>query len=131
MTVEGADTEGQTNDCSAISESPWSASVSEVMDAFCACPDGLTGETARERLLQYGPNQIAISERISPWKLLLRQFRSLIVALLVSAAIVSALVGDWVEAIAVLAVVVINALVGFFTEWKANRSMDALKNLTQ
>ncbi len=111
--------------------SPWASSVTSVTDSLCTSIDGLSQEEATRRLNYFGPNRVLTHASLSPWKILLRQFRSLIVALLVVAAIISIAIGDWVEALAVFAVVLINATIGFFTELKANRSMDALKNLTR
>lgn len=115
----------------ALDFAPWAEQGEKVLGYLESDRDGLAESEAGKRLQQYGPNQVSVAAKANPWILLVRQFRSLIVALLVAAAIVSAAVGDWVEAWAVLAVVVINALIGFFTEWRATRSMEALQRLTE
>ncbi len=114
-----------------FSDSPWSFGSEEVVEAFKTTLSGLTIVEADERLKQFGPNLIANSEEVGIWKVWCRQFRSLIVVLLAVAAIFSAVVGDWVEAVAVLVVIIINAMIGFITEWRALVSMDALKRLTR
>ncbi|MDF1850157.1 MAG: cation-transporting P-type ATPase [Verrucomicrobiales bacterium] len=114
-----------------LPKTPWSDSVDSVVESLASSADGITSAEGEKRLLQFGSNRIAATPPVSLWVLFFGQFRSLIVVLLVTAAIVSAAIGDVVEAIAVLAVVVINALIGFATEWKATRSMDALKKLSR
>ncbi|WP_428262388.1 cation-translocating P-type ATPase [Haliangium sp.] len=90
---------------------------------------GLSRAEAARRLQRWGPNQLrAISPR-SAWAILLAQFRNLLVALLAAAAALSLVFGQWVEGLAVVAVLVINAAIGFFTELSAVRSMDALRKL--
>ena len=90
---------------------------------------GLSTSKARRRLDRYGPNVLRESKGRSPWSMLLHQFRSLVVLLLVVASILSGVTGDLVEAGAIAAVIVINAAIGFFSEWRAEKSMAALRKL--
>ncbi len=108
---------------------PWSSATETVCEALESPADGLSDAEVSIRLKHFGPNRIVGAPPVSLWVLWFRQFRSLVVALLGVAAAVSAFIGDWVEAGAVVAVVLINALIGFFTELKATRSMEALKKL--
>lgn len=114
-----------------IPPEPWTMEVAAVEACLQSPPEGLAESEVRKRLERFGANRIAERVRVAWWKLLLRQFRSLIVFLLLGAAGVSAAIGDWVEALAVLAVVLINALIGFFIELRATRSMEALRKLTR
>jgi len=91
---------------------------------------GLTGAEARARLGQYGPNVVARETAASPFRLLLGQFENPFVWLLLLAAVVAGSIGDVVDALAVGAIVVINALVGFFQEYRAERAVLALRALT-
>ena len=92
--------------------------------------DGLTtAEVLRKRALA-GSNALAVSKPRSPWLILLAQFKSLIVGLLAVAVMIAIAFGSWVEAIAITAVILINTLIGFFTEWRATKSMEALRQLT-
>ncbi len=91
--------------------------------------NGLTDEQAAQRLAANGPNAIETEQKESLWILFIRQFKSLIVGILVVAAGVSFAFGDWLEGFAILGVVFINALTGFFLEWKAVQSMEALKQM--
>lgn len=88
---------------------------------------GLTSEEAARRLERYGPNALAPAKGRSALSILLAQFRSLIVGLLVAATVIAFAMGDHVEALAILVVIVLNAGIGFFTEWKAERTLTALQ----
>jgi len=88
---------------------------------------GLTHAQALERLARYGPNILPAGVARSPWMVLLGQFKSMLIVILIGAALLAALVGSRKDAAVILAVVVINALVGFYQEYRAERSLDALK----
>ena len=88
---------------------------------------GLTTSQVVERQREYGRN---VLQKIQPrpiWRLLIDQFASIVIALLAVAAGISWATGDTAEAIAILVVLVINAAVGFITEWQASRALDALR----
>ena len=91
---------------------------------------GLTDEEARRRLAAYGSNELPAAAPISPLALFLRQFSSLIIWVLLGAAIISGLLQEWIDAAAIVAIVVLNALLGFVQEYKAERSLAALKKLS-
>lgn len=90
---------------------------------------GLTSEQAIENLKQYGPNQLTARKPAGPMSILVRQFQSTVVVLLLLASLASWLSHETVQAIAILAAVLINAAVGFITELKAKFSLEALENL--
>ncbi|MBJ6111631.1 cation-transporting P-type ATPase [Hymenobacter sp. BT523] len=90
---------------------------------------GLPAAEARRRLLEAGPNVLATAPRESALRMALRQFRSLTVLVLAGAAAVSAFSGDVAEAVAIGAVVLLNAAIGCGLEWQARASMDALHAL--
>jgi Ca2+-transporting ATPase len=90
---------------------------------------GLSSAQARERLAQYGANRLPEAPPRSPWHVLLAQFKSILILILIGAAGLAALVGSFKDALVILAVVVINALVGFYQEYRAERSLDALKSM--
>jgi len=91
---------------------------------------GLSSDEARERLVANGPNELARAEPTSPWRLLLAQFASPVIWLLLGACIVSAALGEVVDAIAIGTIVVLNSLVGFFQEYRAERAVLALRSMT-
>lgn len=109
---------------------PWAEEASAITAALRVDPvTGLTPEDVEGRLERYGPNALRRLERQSSWGILINQLRSMIVALLVAACLLSAAFGDWVEAAAIAAVLVINTAIGFVTELRAVRSMEALREL--
>lgn len=90
---------------------------------------GLTTEEAARRLEQYGPNQLAEKPRPTFFQLVLGQLNNFVVILLIIAALVSAILGEWVEAGAILAIVVLNAILGVIQESRAEKALAALKKL--
>lgn len=91
--------------------------------------EGLSQREALERAAHFGPNQLLQQKPVSAVVLIAHQFRSLIVWLLATAAGFSLLVGDPVEAAAIGTVLALNAAIGFFTELRAARSMEALQKM--
>lgn len=90
---------------------------------------GLSAAEAAKRLESFGPNAIVQTEQTPAWKLFLRQFKSPLVVLLVVAAGASFAFQEWLDGIAIVVVIVINALIGFYMEFQAGRSMAALKKM--
>ena len=102
-------------------------SVAAVLDVRADA--GLDSAQAIERLAQFGPNLLAVTPPRSPWRVLLAQFKGIMIVVLIGAALLATLVGSYKDALVILAVVVINALVGFYQEYRAERSLDALKSM--
>ncbi|UVT19684.1 MAG: cation-translocating P-type ATPase [Nitrospira sp.] len=92
--------------------------------------DGLTEREAEHRLATVGPNELPEASPPSPLKILLAQFSSLIVWVLIGAALVSGLLQEWIDAAAIVAIVVLNAILGFVQEFRAERSLAALRKLS-
>jgi P-type Ca2+ transporter type 2C len=90
---------------------------------------GLTNSQAQERLVHNGPNRLAEVLPRSAWLVLLAQFKGLMIIILIGAALLAAAVGSYKDAAVILVVVVINALVGFYQEYRAERSLEALKSM--
>jgi Ca2+-transporting ATPase len=90
---------------------------------------GLSEAEAARRLRLYGPNLMRIKKPVNAWRILINQFESAVVLLLAAAAVLSAAFGEWPQAIAVAIVLAINSAIGFFTELRAVRSMEALRAL--
>jgi Ca2+-transporting ATPase len=113
-------------------ETPWHAleatRVSELLQT--STERGLEPTRAAERLEQYGPNELAEAPRPGFWNQLLQQFNNFVIIVLIVAALVSALLGDFVEAGAILAIVFLNAALGLVQERRAERAMAALRKLS-
>ncbi|NUP10055.1 MAG: cation-translocating P-type ATPase [Polyangiaceae bacterium] len=92
--------------------------------------EGLDARTAQRRLLDNGPNEIEREQRQHPALMLAGQFKSPVVLLLVAGCIVAAALGELADAIAILAIVVINGVIGFFQEFRAERAVHALRAMT-
>ncbi len=91
---------------------------------------GLSEQEAARRLAVHGPNELPEAPPPSPLALFLAQFSSLIIWVLIGAAVVSGFLQEWVDAGAILAIVFLNAVLGFAQEFKAERSLAALKKLS-
>jgi P-type Ca2+ transporter type 2C len=90
---------------------------------------GLDEAEAAVRALRHGPNEIAGAEQRSPAALLLDQFKDFMILVLLGAAVVSGLIGDLVDTIAIVVIVLLNALIGFVQAWRADRALAALQQL--
>jgi Ca2+-transporting ATPase len=111
-------------------EKPWTISVENSVSKLEVDPEnGLTGSEVKRRLEQYGHNRLRSVEPKSTWKILLEQFDSLVIWLLMASALLSFAFGEWVDGSAVVAVILINSAIGFFTELNAVRSMEALREI--
>ncbi len=90
---------------------------------------GLTHEQARERLLRYGPNRLDEAKPASILQRLLRHLNNLLLYVLMAAALVTGLMGHWVDTSVILAVVVVNVVIGFVQEGKAEKALQAIRHL--
>lgn len=114
-----------------LNQKPWAAECKDIISGLHSDKDdGLTNIEAKRRLAFAGFNRIDSGKRISPLAILLNQFLSPFVLLLAIAAGLSFLFEEWLDGFAIIAVIFINAAIGFFMEFQAERSMEALKKLT-
>src|ERR1700754_3833070 len=90
---------------------------------------GLSGTTVQQRLAKYGHNPLPEGRRQGPWMRFLQQFNNILVYVLLGAGFVKLMVGLWLDAAIILAVVVLNALLGFFQEGKAEKALDSIRNM--
>lgn len=91
---------------------------------------GLTSGEADRRLRAHGPNALTEAKAVRPWAILLAQFKDLIIWILIGAGLISGLLGEIVDAIAIFAIVLLNAIIGFYQEFSAEKSIAALKRMT-
>lgn len=110
---------------------PWhTQTIVDVLQSLDSdAQNGLTPEEARRRLEQYGPNELEERGGKSPFLILWEQFTSTMVLILIAAAVVSAFLGKPLETIAISAIVILFALLGFIQEYRAERAIAALKQL--
>ena len=90
---------------------------------------GLTTEEVKKRLTSYGLNKLDEAPPTTIWQMLWEQFNNFVIILLIVAAVISALLGDWVEAAAIMAIVILNAALGVFQERRAAEELAALQQL--
>ncbi|MCA1321341.1 cation-translocating P-type ATPase [Bacillus tianshenii] len=92
--------------------------------------NGLSESEAKNRLLQFGANELQEAERPNAFLVFLEQFKDFMVVVLLAATLISGLLGEYIDAVAIIAIVIINGVLGFFQERKAERSLQALKELS-
>lgn len=107
----------------------WNKKASEVIAFFKSSPEGLSQDEAKRRLAQFGPNELAEKEKISPWTIFLEQFKSVLIIILLSAIVLSAVVGDVKESVIIAVIVLFACGLGFIQEYRAERAMEALKRM--
>jgi P-type Ca2+ transporter type 2C len=90
---------------------------------------GLSASEAERRLEQYGPNQLAEAPPVTFWQMLFQQFNNFVVIMLLVAALISAVLGDWIESAAIMAIVILNATLGVVQERRAEQALAALRKL--
>lgn len=103
--------------------------VAEVLHKIQTQTAGLTAEEAKLRLEKYGLNELQQAKKKSPWMLLLHQFADFMIVVLIAAAVISGVAGDMTDAIIIMVIVLLNAILGFVQEYRAEKAMDALKKM--
>ncbi|MCA9262741.1 MAG: HAD-IC family P-type ATPase, partial [Planctomycetales bacterium] len=111
-------------------EAPHALTTATVFTALAVGKTGLTTDQARQRIQQHGPNVLQEAPGIPRWRKFLGQFKELVIWILIVAAVVAGIVGEWPDTIAILAIVVLNALIGFFQEERAEQAIAALQKLS-
>ena len=92
-------------------------------------PAGLEQSERVQRQVEYGPNELQAAARVSPWALLLEQFRNVLIIILLVATALSAFLGHGVEAIVIAIIVLFAVLLGFVQEYRAERAIEALREM--
>jgi len=90
---------------------------------------GLNEQEAQRLLSEYGPNELQAAHRVSPWTLLLQQFKNVLIIILLIATALSAFLGHEIEAIAIAVIVLLAVLLGFVQEYRAERAIEALRQM--
>jgi Ca2+-transporting ATPase len=98
-----------------------------VLEAQGSSPQGLDTQEVQRRLASVGPNEIAEGKRRTPVRMFADQFTDVMILVLLAAAVISGLIGEAKDTIAIIVIVVLNAVIGFIQEYRADRAMEALK----
>jgi Ca2+-transporting ATPase len=102
----------------------------DAFDLLRSKPDGLTSSEARKRLERYGPNELQEARRISPWQILLEQFKNVLIIILLIATVISFFLGHGLESVVIAVIVLFAVLLGFVQEYRAERAIEALRQMT-
>ena len=112
-----------------LPENPHSIEAKELLQQLGSTEDGISGEESQKRLQEFGPNEIPDAGKKPIWKIVLKQFNNLMVYILLAAALISFFTKHYVDVYVILAIIIINAIIGFVQEYKAEGALIALKNL--
>jgi Ca2+-transporting ATPase len=103
--------------------------IEEILKQYSTQKEGLSINEANARLKKHGPNKLKEQKKNSPLKLFLSQFIDVLIFMLIIAAIASYIIGNHLDAIVILVVVIINSIIGFIQEYRAENAMEKLKSL--
>lgn len=103
--------------------------IEATFDSLGSNQQGLTAVIAQEKLQQFGPNELQEGKKNSVFKIIISQFKDVMILILVAAAIISGVVGDITDTIVILIIVLLNAFLGFVQEYRAEKAMQALKQM--
>lgn len=110
---------------------PHAMSIDEVLASLAGDPEhGLPAKQVTARRAQYGWNELTEEPPPPIWQKLLSQFKDLVIWILIVAAIISGAIGEWPDTVAILAIVLLNGLLGFYQEERAEKSLAALQKLS-
>ena len=113
-----------------IDNTDWHAiGVDQALEKLNATSQGLTEQSVRQRLQQFGPNELPEIKRNGPLIRLLLQFHNVLIYILIVAGIVKAALGSWVDAGVIFAVVIVNGIIGFVQEGRAEKALDAIRQM--
>jgi Ca2+-transporting ATPase len=104
-------------------------SIEQAFEQLHATNSGLSTEEASKRLEEYGSNELASADGISPWEVLGNQFKNLLIVILLIATAISAFLGHAIESIAIAVIVLFAIVLGFIQEYRAERAIESLKKM--
>ncbi|WP_248926457.1 calcium-translocating P-type ATPase, SERCA-type [Paenibacillus hamazuiensis] len=115
-----------------MSQKKWyQMSAQEVSQAWQTDPvQGLSSDEGRKRQGEHGLNELSEGDKVSPITLFLNQFKDFMVLVLMGATLISGLLGEYLDAITIVAIIIMNGILGFVQEFRAERSLRALKELS-
>jgi Ca2+-transporting ATPase len=113
-----------------MTSKPWhTQTIDEAFAQLYSQNDGLSNAEAERRLQQYGPNELQATHRISPWEILLEQFKNVLILILLGATAISLFLGHGIESIVIAVIVLFAVVLGFVQEYRAERAIDALRKM--
>ena len=106
-----------------------SLSVDDSLRALKSQPRGLSSAEFTERMDKYGPNELQAAHRISPWEILLEQFKNVLILILLGATVLSLFLGHGIESVVIAVIVLFAVVLGFVQEYRAERAIEALRQM--
>jgi Ca2+-transporting ATPase len=110
-------------------QSFYTLNIAETLKSLQSSEHGITKNEADKRLREYGTNELTQTKKHSPLLIFFEQFKSVIVLILVLATLISLVLGEWIDAIVIFVILILNAVMGFIQEYKAEKSIEALRKL--
>lgn len=107
-----------------------SLETADVLSAVASSQEGLQNTEAERRLHQHGPNRLRPAKKKSPLARFLIQFHNVLIYVLLASSLITALLGHWLDSGVILGVVMINAIIGFIQEGKAEKALDAIRDMS-
>jgi Ca2+-transporting ATPase len=109
---------------------PWHTLTTEQsFQELSSQSEGLSQMAVVERMLRYGPNELQAAHRISPWEILLEQFKNVLILILLGATVISLFLGHGIESIVIAVIVLFAVALGFVQEYRAERAIEALRQM--
>src|SRR5512138_379460 len=109
---------------------PWhTLTIDQAFQQMKSQPDGLDSAEATTRLLEFGANELLAADRVSPWAILLEQFKNVLIIILLIATALSLFLGHGIESIVIAVIVLFAVVLGFVQEYRAERAIEALKQM--
>lgn len=105
------------------------ADAAEVVEKLKSSSEGLSAEAAQQRLEQHGPNILKEKQQKSVWMMFLDQFKDFMILVLIAAAVIAGIIGEPADTITIAVIVLLNAVLGFVQEYRAEKAMAALKKM--
>ena len=104
-------------------------SITEIAELLNSTPSGISNSIVSERLYEYGKNEIEDKKKKTILQMVLHQLTDFMILILILVAIISGILGDLTDTLIILAIIIINATVGFIQEYRSEKAMEALKNM--
>lgn len=105
--------------------------IKDIFEELDSSLSGLSSPEAKKRLEEYGPNELKEKKKKTAFMMLLDQFRDFMILVLIAAAVISGIIGEPSDTIAIAVIVVLNAVIGFIQEYRAEKAMAALKKMSE
>jgi len=101
----------------------------EVVEELGSTAQGLSASEAGKRLNQWGPNELVEKKKKTPFMMFLEQFKDFMILILIAAAVISGLIGEVLDTVAIVVIIVLNAVIGFVQEYRAEKAIATLKKM--